>query len=272
MRSNTGPDSPGATAAWSTWCACAEACAQTPLQQREDAGTAQEQHILYVDVHGFVFCCSFFPLSHKLLSSHDRDEQKPSSASCTESSRSHRFQVHLIFTVQDHDVGGGGVGGAKTGKSSIWQAVNISPWKKNKWKTKETRLSWEGSMVRGKSPSQNFTQYRKITCNERIFFFFLCFLFSWLLISLNEGCFDINVKSCPFSWLFLSIVFSLLGKQVEVHVGSLALLRSEATENCFLTMSQKLKTTKTVSSSPRLLEDDFLNSSLFLFFFFFLPF
>lgn len=109
--------------------------------------------------------------------------------------------------------------GVQKGKSSIWQAVNSSLWKK---KTNLLFLSIvRGSMAWGNlhhKNSHNIENYLQWEKKYFFFFFFLSVGSTVWIVSLNESVY----AERPF----LDSFFSLLWKQLEVHDGSLSLLGS----------------------------------------------
>lgn len=150
------------------------------------------------------------------------------------------------------------------GKSSIWQAVNISLWKQN------NHLSIvRGSMVRGNLHHKNFTQYRKLLAMRKKKK--VCF-FSWVLISwceLSVWMFLTSVYAKTISWFFI-LFFSpgeTVGSASRVLQSPLqfAFQKRPQSTLCFLIMfkikndKDNIHTLLRMGSSPQ----------LFLVFFFF---
>ena len=153
----------------------------------------------------------------------------------------------------------------REGKSSIWQAVNISLWKQN------NHLSIvRGSMVRGNlhhKISHNIENYLQWEKKKKVFLFLECWFHG---VNCQSECFwhqSMPKPSHGFFNFFILFYFSVLVKQLGVQVESFSSSAVCHRVHCVSSWCSKLKTTKTISTPcwgwPRL-----LNSSLFSLFFF----
>lgn len=154
--------------------------------------------------------------------------------------------------------------GVRKGKSSIWQAVSSSPWKK---KTNLLFLSIvRGSMAWGNLHHKNSHNIENYLQWEKKMFFF--FSFSWVLVPLCELSVWMN-QSVP-NVFFLILFFFSCGNSWKCMTGpsvSSAVCLSEGhRELCFLVMSKNLNDKDDIHTVLRT-SSHLLNPSLFSFFF-----